>query len=216
MGKLAALLGFLVGIAAGILLLLYNPLSPPPESNLIRSGGSEAYRYTPSEVRGMDLSAKGLMNGERLGLVEHDFSSPGISHSIAAVLVLRDANGDYAALATKLAAFSADSSVLRGDVGINSYWNIFWPNRGSVFLAGYENRWPMIRDRFVAAIRGDVPGPGSQEYILTAKSDRHEAARAFGGSGRYRDTKGTFQESEQRPDADSETEGSVALAISAN
>jgi len=105
---------------------------------------------------------------------------------------------------------------LRGDVGLISYWNVFWPNRGSVFLVGYENHWPIVRDSIISALRGDGMDPGPQEYILTAKSDRHPATRAIGGSGRYRDTKGTFQESVRQGGMNSEPEGTLALAISTN
>jgi len=195
MRLLIALTGLLAGAAVAVAALLFNPLSPSP---VIGGAGKNVYDWSPLEFHGAELNAIGM-----LGLPLPRAGKPLVEGSVAtanaAIIVLRDAAGEAAGLATRLVALDEQGQILQGDLGVNAYTNIFFPNRGSMLLVGHENRWPVVRSNVMAALGQ----PAMEVWPVTTQNPDGSPSRLIGGSGELETIRGRYTES-LRPGADND------------
>ena len=185
MRSLITLFGFVAGIAATLAVLLNNPLQSAP----LPVSDTNAYDWQALELHGASFGPSQLMNIP-LGHRNQPFTADGIKTANAAVLILRDAAGQPAALAIRFEVLSDKSALFRADVGTSMYMNIIWPNYGSLFLHGYENRWPIIRDTVLKLANKNYYQPADSFGVSIAGSDRTVA----GGSGGFAAIGGSFAE----------------------
>ena len=182
MRLLIALIGLFCGAFAGVYGLLHNPLTAAQEP--VADIAGDSYRWQVLESAGNAFGPAELfglpVNGRQLGAAALESAS-------AAIMLLTDEKDQPRALATRLAVYSSDSSLTTGHVGVETFTNVFWPNAGSLFLHGYENRWPVIRAAADAASAGGVKlaavGPGSDPGSIVGGSGLYE-----GAGGRFSET----------------------------
>ncbi|MEE8236141.1 MAG: hypothetical protein V3R53_05045 [Gammaproteobacteria bacterium] len=208
------ILGILIGAGCAAALLLLNPFYPHIDPSGSVQRGPMNYDYSASEYRGIAMTPQSLLGISGMFGGGGGFPSDGIRHTAAAVMLLRNRDGQTAALAIKLSAVAATSQLLVGDLGIDSYWNVFWPNLGSVFLVGRENYWPVIRDVFIAGLRGEGPLPAGEKYSLTVRPEGRRVRGVLGSSGRFTGATGLFQDSYiSQPDSPSGAAGMITMQI---
>jgi hypothetical protein len=197
MSRLGALFGFLCGIGAGILLLLHNPIVQP---GMDVPMGSRILRWNALEHFGISFSAADML-GLSDGGGQHSVGVAEIDLASASILLLRNSAGQPAALATRLSAVNDNRDLLAGRVGVDTYTNIFWPNRGSVFSHGYENRWPVISGNALVALnQASVPPDG---YFVSAQHPDKMQTGIVGGSGLLTGLSGRYGE-RLKPDSDNQ------------
>jgi hypothetical protein len=214
MKGLVGILGILIGTGSALVLLLLNPFYPhiDPSGNVQR--GAMIYNYSAAEYHGIAMTPLSFFGISEIFGGGDGFYSDGIRHTAAAVILLRNRDGQTAALATKLTAVAEASDMLVGDLGIDSYWNIFWPNSGSVFLVGRENYWPVVTDVLIAGLRGEGPLPAGERYSVTVRPEGRRVRGVLGSSGKFTGATGLFQDNYiSQPDSPSGAVGMITMQI---
>ena len=85
------------------------------------------------------------------------------------------------------------SSLLRARLGVTTAWNIVWPGKGTVLLAGSENFWTPLRDGLWSAVRGRGFQPARARYPLPPVPGLGPPV-LVGGSGEFTGAHGAFRE----------------------
>ena len=207
MKKLIAFLGLVCGALTAIAALLLNPIGPIP----IGGGmGTNTYGWSALEFHGAELDAVTLL-GLPLRKTGQAFTDDGVVSANASILVLRGADGEAAALATRLVALDEGGELLNADLGVNTFTSVFWPNRGSLQLYGYENRWPVIRD----SLLGGFGRPPEDSWLVSAQRRDGAPTGVVGGSGAMEGMGGRYSESLQpNPSGDGTFTGQLSLELS--
>lgn len=167
MKKVMAGLGLVIGVLLGTALLMLNPVTlmqprPVGLAGAVQAlgwqdaGGSTGFAMTPAGVLGV---AGDREKGAGLAL-------PGIRYARAEVVALAGDSGMPEALGVRLSAIADENSLMKARLGIVTSWNLVWPQRGSVLLAGSENLWTPLRDGLWSAVRGRGWNPGRERYLL--------------------------------------------------
>lgn len=216
MRALVAVLGLALGILAGAVLVLLNPLAllrglPPLPADL---APAKAYRW--DDYRGIEAGVADLLGVARrdpeVGLMD-----PALAHVRLGIVVLPAGEGAPASLAIKVSAVAEQNSIWRAQLGTIDYWNIFWPGEGSVFASAYSNYWAVARDAFFAAVLGGGPGLLASSYPVSAPPPPGEVNGVTGASGRYAGFTGEIREQLYPATGDSaRTTPDWAIAIKAN
>jgi hypothetical protein len=211
-----ALLGLISGMFVSVLLLLYVSWQRPEPLRDIATETEIFNSFTSQEIHGVSLGPAAQLNVAWLFGSGVGFSDDAIRNSTAAVVVLRDTAGKPVALATKLSAYAGDSNLLQRRVGMDSYWNIFWPNRGSIFLAGYEDRWPMLSDSLVSQLSGSGLYP-QDSYVLSVDDRLRADSMVIGSNGLFENVHGQFRETVTTPrNSDELLQGSLQIQVSSD
>ena len=200
MKRLTMLLGFLCGILAVLFLLLKNPLAATGND---AGFASAAYRWTALEFAGNPFTPVRVL-GVPAGLIPGSVAAEEFDYGNASILLLQDEQGQPVALATRLSGVGKGGSLLQGNAGIDTYTNIFWPNRGSVLMYGYENRWPVIASQALAMLGQSADGQQPGNYMVSANPPNGASAGIVGGSGLMMAVGGTYQEQLLQLDGESE------------
>ena len=178
--------GLVAGIAAAIALLLNNPMKP---SQVAITSPEEAYVWQALELHGATLGPAKLLNvpGDRYAGELPDETVRGAN---AAVLIVRDAAGQPAALAVRIEYQDKQPDLLRSAVGVSSHLNIIWPNYGSLLLHAEENRWTLIRGQVLELLGLQLPNPERPFSVTTLNGARD----VIGGSGAFAGVGGSYNE----------------------
>jgi len=211
---LVGILGILIGIGSAGALLLLNPFYPHIERSGNVQRGTIVFDYSAAEYRGIAMTPPSFFGISKFFGSGDEFYSDGIRHTAAAVMLVKNQDGQTAALATKLTAVAETSDLLVGDLGVDSYWNVFWPNSGSVFLVGRENYWPVITDVLIAGLRGEGPLPTGEQYSVTVRPEGRRVRGILGSSGKFTGATGLFQDDYiSQPNSPSGAVGMVTMQI---
>jgi len=180
--------GFVCGLVAGMIVVLNNPFGSP---NSGVTNGPQTYQWSALEFFGSSITP-----GEALRLPQKspyvDLGAAEVDMTSAAVILLKDYSGRTVALGTRLSAIDKSSKLTDTELGVTTYTNIFWPNSGSVFLVGRENRWPILTNNAMASLVGDpatIP-----EFPVSAASSGDLETGVVGGSGQFRSAGGQYVE----------------------
>jgi len=184
--KLVAITGFLGGVAIALMVLLYSPFSP---HLLALRSGPNTLQWQTLEFAGNPFTPAGLL-GLPAGSAIVPIGATQVALANASVMLLFDAAGRPAALATRLASRRKGGNLLMGNIGIDTYTNVFWPNHGSVLMHGYEDRTPMLR----ASILGNSPVSPDKAVTVSAVAPADAARGVVGGSGALGSATGRFSE----------------------
>jgi len=194
---LAATAGLLLGVIAGLALVLGNPLVHVGAlDGPVAGGAGMVARYTMPEVTGLQLGP-----GPLLGLAGGADADPALRAVRVGITVLPASATLPAALAVKVSVLSPQNSLWRARLGLLDYWSVAWPGEGSVFATGYSNFWALGRDLVVALASGQGRAGLELAYSMSALPPADDAAGLFGSSGRYAGLRGSIHETlEPAPD----------------
>lgn len=205
MNRLVVLLGLLCGFLVGVALLVLNPWTPAPS---VAGARANTYAWAPLESYGVRLDEAALLN---LPFGDATELGSNLATANAAIIVLRGSGGEAVALGTRLTAVDEASDLLAGDVGIATYTNLYWPNRGSVLLHGRENRWPVIRSSVSELAGREAPVAWA---VTTPRLDGSPSG-AVGGSGTLESVGGRYTETlKLSSSGDGSYAGEIALELS--
>ena len=210
MKRLTGIIGLLCGIATGLFMLLNNPFSPPA---LAAAESADTYQWRSLEFFGISFTPAELL-GVASGSTHRSLGAEEVRLASASIILLQDKSGQPAALATRLTAMNKSPDMFGQQVGVDTYTNIFWANAGSVMMHGYENRWPLVRNRLVATMNdSSEAAENSQFYVSAARPDK-EPTGIVGGSGLFSGIGGHYTETIQRdPEQPDLYAGSITLDI---
>jgi len=206
--KLVAITGFLGGIAIAVMFLLHSPFEP---RLLDLQAGPNTLQWQTLEFGGNPFTPAGLL-GLPAGAAIVPIGASQVELANASIMLLFDTAGKPVALATRLASRRKGGNLLMGNIGIDTYTNVFWPNRGSVLLHGYEDRTPMLR----AGALGSSPVTPDKAFTVSALAPTNAAKGVVGGSGALALTTGRFSEALwQSPQQPGYYSGAVTFEFSA-
>jgi hypothetical protein len=185
MKQFISFVGIFAGAAVAFFALLFNPLEP----DSLPQTGAEIYDWTPLEFHGVELNEVSLL-GLPLKRTGRPFAGEEIEYTNASIIVLRDPDGVATALATRFVTLDNGSDLLGANLAVNTYTNIFWPNRGSLLMHGYENRWSIMRSRMMLAT-----GNAEKDHWLVSTNPRNgNRSGILAGSGAVEGVGGNYSE----------------------
>ena len=188
----ATLGGVLLGMAAALLALYFNPLNAPQAATTFNDGWTLEYDF-PGD------SAIALTHGGQLDLpsIPREIAAlweTGINSMILNVLVLEDPAGTPQALATRVSVPSTDTDLLLRGVIVADHWLVTVPGQGTLYVEGHNNVWPLLKDTFIPVtyLQREWRGPAS--YAVTAGPGPRGTAEVVGVSGTFEGMRGVAHE----------------------
>jgi hypothetical protein len=191
--SVVAFLGLLIGGLLGAALVLLNPITLAQGTPAGLNGAVRTFSWAAGGgYRGFDLTPSGLL-GARGDEPGAGFDDAGIRYARAEVVMLTGEPGAPAALGVRLSAVARANALLKARLGTTTAWNLVWPERGTVLLAGSENYWAPLRDGLWSAVRGRGFAPGGDRYPLPSLPGLGAPALVH-GTGAFAGAKGGFRE----------------------
>jgi hypothetical protein len=194
-----ALLGLVIGAAAGAALIYFNPLTDSIGPALDSADRTLHYDL-PGEVLGFTLGEHALPLGTTSAA--DGFWEETIDRTALLGLVLDDADDKPAAVASRLLAGSADTDFLLSGVLVSDYWLLTIPNEGTLFLRADSNVWPFLKQTLLPVWYFGRPWTGPSDYRPTAGPGDAGAAIVVGATGRFAGLEGTAIEQYRLTDLD--------------
>lgn len=185
---IALLVGIVVGAAAFVAVIYFNPLAARPSLSPLAVSdldlvtldfsavATDSLVYTnDGESRVQPYPAKVLQLWE----------AP-IRHSTAMATVLHGSFDQAVGIGIKFSSESESTSLLNGQAMVDSVWHLYLPGRGSVFVQERENYWGYLREIVVPAYwNSSNSWRGIWNGTVTAGPGALGTARVVGGSGEF-------------------------------
>jgi hypothetical protein len=201
------LVGLILGAAAGIAVLYYNPLTvartPEPAS------ADRALHYQlPEQSLAFMHGDRALLPGTSAG--DEQFWEETINRTVLLALSLNDADGAPIAAASRLIQASTETDLLLRGVLVSDHWLLTIPGEGSLFLRVDTNLWPFLTQTFIPTWYLGRPWKGPSEYRPTV-GPGPKSAMIIGATGRFANAEGSAIEQYRLTTLDPAS-GQVALA----
>jgi len=186
-----ALLGMLLGVTAGAAVLYFNPLTEAADFD--NGSADRSLQYSlPGQVFDFTLGERAAVMGA--GLKQDGFWEETIDGTALLGVVLGDATGRPAAIASRLIAGSAATDLLLRGVLLHDYWLLTLPNEGTVFVRAESNVWPFVKTTLVPVWFLGRPWRGPADFRTTAGPGAEGSAVVLGATGRLKGIEGTAVE----------------------
>lgn len=182
------LVGMLLGAAALVATLYYNPLISSNSLSPLSVTENEVVRVIYSAVA---KDALVYSNDGESQISPHPAKvlqlwEPTIRQTSAMVTVLADSRGEPAGLGVKFSSRSERSDFIDGKLLVDSVWHIYLPQRGSLFIEQTENYWDYIHEIVVPAYRSSGDNwRGTWLGNITVGPGALGTAWVAGGSGQF-------------------------------
>jgi hypothetical protein len=217
---LSLLAGLIVGAALVVLALYYNPLArenPRVPLSAAPDASVEVFYRTAADTVARTGPAEGPLTTVPASL--EALWEPALAGTEARLLVLRDVDGRPLGVGVRFAALDSRTRPLTGDLLAASVWNIHLPGRGSLFVDGLDDLWPLARQVLLPAWRAD-DGTWQGRFAgdLTVGPRPSHVAVMSGGAGVFAGTRGEARESLaveslSLPEGQLQADGSLLIAI---
>jgi len=191
------LAGLVCGAALVILVLYYNPLvqentrvplAAAPDASV------EVFYDTAADTVARTGPTDGLLAA--VPASAETLWEPALAWTEARVLVLRDVDGRALGFGVRFATLDSGTRPLTGELLADSVWNLHLAGRGSLFVDGVDNLWPLARHVLVPAWRAeDGTWQGSFDGDITVGPRPSRVAVMTGGAGVFAGTRGEARES---------------------
>lgn len=185
---ISLLVGMLVGAAAFLVFLYFNPLTTANKLSPLSVSDNDLMSLNFSVVAGDALL---YTNDGESQVAPHPakvlqlWELP-IRRTDALVISLSDSRSQSVGLGIKFSSDSESSNILNGQAIVDSVWHIYLPGRGSLFVKQSENYWSYLRNVVVPAqwSSGDS-WRGIWNGNTTAGPGALGTASVIGGSGEF-------------------------------
>ena len=188
---IVALLGLIIGAAAGGAALYYNPLTDAIVPAADTADRTLQYSL-PDRAFELSIGANALPLGGSSG--DNALWEETIAKSALLGIVLDDSAGKPAAVASRLIAGAAETDLLLRGVLLHDYWLLTFPGEGTVFVEVDTNVWPFLKQTFVPVWYLGRPWNGPTEFRPTAGPGAGGAAVVIGATGRFAGVEGSALE----------------------
>ena len=184
----ALVAGMLVGAVVLALVVYYNPMASSNSLSPLSVTDHEVVRLSYSAAAQDTLI---YTNDGESQISPHppkvlQLWEPTVRRTTAMVTVLEDSRGRPAGFGVKFSSHSERTSMLDGDVLVDSVWHIYVPERGSFFIEQSENYWDYIHEIVVPAYRSSGDNwRGTWLGNITAGPGALGTAMVAGGSGQF-------------------------------
>ena len=186
-----AILGLLLGAAAGGAVLYYNPLAE--RSAPMPGATARVLHYSlPDHVLEFAVGANAKLFGQDAG--DDALWEETINRSAVLGLVLNDGSNRPAALASRLLSTSPDTDLLLNGVLVSDDWLVTIPGEGTLYVHADSNAWPFLKEKLVPVWYLDQPWSGPAEYWPTVGPGADDSAQVVGLTGAFRGSEGSAVE----------------------
>lgn len=197
---LTILLGFVLGTAAAVAALYYNPLTqrsgpPPADGDTLLNYGSPVsgeLAFTHGHLSRLPANPPGVT----------DLWEATINKSALGVIVLRGDDGVPAAIASRVSYPSEDTDFLLDGAVVNDDWLVSVPGQGSLFITAQNNWWPLLEEAVIPVWYLGRPWKGPALYEPTVGPGVGGQAVVRGASGVFAGRRGSAAERYQMEDFD--------------
>lgn len=187
---LLGLLGLIVGAAAGLALLYFNPLTSGAAYDL--GNADRALHYDlPADSLAFVAGERALLPGA--SAAEEPFWEDTINRAALLVVALNDAEDAPVAVASRLLQASSDTDLLLRGVVVTDHWLLTIPGEGSLFLRADTNVWPFLKQAFIPTWYFGRAWKGPNDYRPTVGPGPNSAV-VIGASGRFANVGGSALE----------------------
>ena len=202
-------IGLIFGAAAGLAVLYYNPLTEGDAATVAAAGLDLGYTVPSSH-------ALLVTHGGRSSLARHPSDAPELWESTIEglsldVVWLTDAEGEPAALASRVGLPSEQTDLLLKGAIVTDYWLVTVPGQGSFFVHSESNLLPLLKEVIVPVRYLGQPWVGPVDYQPTIGPARDKRALAYGATGQFAELRGRSVET-LRIESFSPTRGTEAVA----
>lgn len=190
---LALLAGLVLGGAAALVLLYFNPLIER-KAELLPGDSDLVLHYV---VPGDDLVAFTHSGTLPLPLKPSDIGplwESTVRTAALASMTLAGVDGRPAALASRLSMPSSVTDLLTRGLLIDDYWLVTLPGRGSFFVHSLNNFWPLLKDSVLPVSVLGASWRGPREYHPTLGPGSRGAALVTGATGEFAGRQGSALE----------------------
>ena len=183
--------GLALGAALAGVVLYFNPLPNHAAAESLAAG--RVLRYSlPDHVLQFSLGEDARLLGQDTG--EDSLWEEAIDRTAVLGLVLDDATGSPAAVASRLLATSSASDLLLDGLLLSDFWLVTIPGEGTLFVRAESNAWPFLKETLIPAWYLKRPWQGPAEYWPTVGPSRDETAVVVGVGGVFRGSEGSAVE----------------------
>ena len=185
---ISLVLGMIVGVAAFVAVLYYNPLTT--QNNLsplsVTDNDLIILNYSAVAVDALIYTNDGESQVAPYPTKVLQLWEPPIRRTDAMATVLLDSRNQAVGIGIKFSSDSESTSILNGKLIVDSVWHIYLPGRGSLFVEQNENYWSYLREIVVPAhwSSGDS-WRGIWNRKITSGPGALGTARVVGGSGEF-------------------------------
>jgi hypothetical protein len=177
-----AIVGLVLGAAAAGAVLYFNPLAE--KSAPMPNATDRVLRYSlPDQVLEFALGDDASLFGQDAG--DDSLWEDTIDRSAVLGLVLNDASGRPAALASRLLSTSAETDLLLRGVLVSDLWLVTIPGEGTLFVQADSNAWPFLKETLLPVWYLDRPWSGPAEYWPTVGPAADSSAKVTGIAGSF-------------------------------
>jgi hypothetical protein len=209
----AFVVGVLVGAALFLLALYHNPFAAAPTLSPLSVSDQHLIDFSFSAVPAESIA---FTNDGASRVKPHpeqivELWEPAISSTSVLVAIMSDSRGAPAGVGVKFSSESEETRLLTSEALINSVWQLYLPESGTLFIDQTENLWSYFRNIVLPAAWNSADSwRGTWFGITTVGPGALGTARVTGGSGRYADLASEAVES-WRAQAYSARRGPVAM-----
>lgn len=185
---ISLLLGLVVGAAAFLALLYFNPLTTNNRLSPLSVSDDDVITFNYSAVA---TDALVFTNNGESQIMPHPAKvlqlwEPTVGKTDAMVTILSDSRNMPAAIGVKFSSDSEQTRVLNGQALVDSVWHIYMPGQGSLFVEQQENYWSYLRDIVIPARWSSGNSwRGNWNGNITSGPGALGTGKVFGASGRF-------------------------------
>jgi hypothetical protein len=182
------LAGMLLGAAVLSVAVYYNPLASTHNLSPLTVTDNEVVRlsYSAAARDALIYTNDGESQISPYPTKVLQLWEPTVSQTTATVTMLADSRGQATGFGVKFSSPSERTSLLNGEVLVDSVWHIYLPGRGSLFIEQSENYWDYIHEIVVPAYRSSGDNwRGIWLGNITAGPGALGTARVAGGTGLF-------------------------------
>jgi hypothetical protein len=170
--------------------LYFNPLTAKHAP--LPSATDRVLRYSlPDQVLQFALGEDARLFGQDSG--DDGLWEETIARSAVLGLVLNDASGQPAALASRLLSTSNETDLLLRGVLVSDVWLVTIPGEGTLFVRADSNAWPFLKETLPVWYL-DRPWNGPAEYWPTVGPGADSSAEVIGIAGAFGGSTGSAVE----------------------
>jgi hypothetical protein len=188
----ALVAGLLIGVAAALAALYFNPLTAAASGEPVGVGDLVMSYSLPEQVLEFEIGEDAQLVGQPPS--DDALWEETIDRAAVLGLVLNDAANQPVAVASRLLTTSPRSDLLLNGMLISDYTLVTVPGQGTLFVQADSNVWPVVKDAAPVWYLGRS-WSGPADYAPTVGPDASGEATVIGLSGVFSGLESTATES---------------------
>jgi hypothetical protein len=185
------LVGLVFGAACAGAGLYYNPMTGASTPAV---GGEQWLSYGSPLAENLALTHNGDLALPRNPADVPELWEGTIKDTALLLVELRNSDGSLFGLGSRISALSETTDLLSQGVGLDSFWTVSAPGKGSFFVIERENIWPVLKEVVLPTLYFAERWQGTKGYALTSGPLASGHGLLLGATGEFRGQRGSALE----------------------